>query len=514
MRSGSLRHISRRSPLALTLAATFAVSATAAGCRSAAKVKVAEALTAANREEDFRRQVPPSGPPPQLHLPKAQEKLLSNGLQVVLSPRPGRPLATARLVVRSGSAEDPPQQEGLALFVGEMLRHGTQKRTAEQIAQEIEDLGTSIEGDVNDDLLTLSVTALAENFDKAFDIFADVALHPDFLPKEIEWLRKQRLGNLDEAEGQAGYVATRTFRRALYGSHPYGHPTLGSRASVAKLGRDDMLAFYGRHFQPGNAALVLAGDLTLEQAEKLAERGFGLWAGRAKGLPAPPVPRAGPPQVLLVDRPGATQSALVVGALGTVRKDTDHEALAVLNTILGGSFNSRINMNLREDKAYTYGAYSRFPAARARGTFEVHTRVRTDVTAAALREIFAEVSRIGASDVSEEELGDAKRMLVRSLPGMFQSIEDVAGQFGSLWAHDLPLDELNRFRERVAKVTAGDVRRLAQQYLDPASLVVSVVGDAAAVRADLEALQRGAVVLVAADEPTVSKPAPKSAAGR
>ena len=466
----------------------------AVSCRAPAPpVQVAPAAPPV--AEDFRAQVPASVPAAPLHLPEVRRRLMANGLQVLVTPKPGLPLVAAQLVVRSGSAQDPEDLPGLASFVAAMLRSGTHKRSAHAIAEQTENLGTSIDVSVDEDAMVVGFVCLREHFAELFDILADVCLHPRFAPDEVERKRRQLLGQIRQDEDEPTAAAASVFRRALYGHHPYAHPVLGDKAAAARIGRADLVGHWRTHVQPGNAALVFTGDLSEEQGWAAAQRGFGLWHGSARAQAAVADPQGAAPDLRLVDRPASTQSTLLVGVLGAHRQDPDFYPLIVLNSILGGSFNSRINMNLREDKGYTYGAFSHFRFPRSRGHFEVHTRVRSDVTAAALKEILAEVEGMRQRDASAGELADAKNRYVLSIPSSLQTVGSLAGQVTSLYVHDLPLDELAHLPERIGRVTVEDVRRLAHQILDPAQLQVVVVGDGASIRPALEQLGRGPVKL-------------------
>ena len=460
---------------------------------------------AAKPSDTWRNDVPKAGPQPALHAPVPQKQTLSNGLTVLTHEKSGLPLLTAQVVIRSGSAQDPPKLPGLASFTAEMLRAGTLKRTAEAISKEVESRGTSIDIETDEDAITISVTALKENFDAVFEVVADVVQHARFVPEEVERTRRQRLESIRLSQDAPAYVANYVFRQALYGSHPYGHAPLGTREAIEKIKHHDLFGFYTHFFQPSNAGVVVVGDLPAAAAVKLVENRLGLWKGATEAQKAPPVPEPGKSEVLLVDRPDAPQSQLVLGMLAASRSDPDYYTLGVLNSILGGAFNSRINMNLREDKGYTYGARSYFDFMRGRGPFFVQTGVRTDATAPAIREVLREIDGIRQADVSDEELNNAKNRYILSLPGLFQGVDGISDNIATLFVYDLPLDNLQKIPEHVSAISKADVRRVAQKFLDPGQLIIVVNGDKAKIGESLDGLQRGAVRQTNAEGKTLSQ---------
>ena len=303
-----------------------------------------------------------------------------------------------------------------------MLDEGTSSRNALQLADDVAQIGATLETASTMDFSRVQVRALRRNAPAALNILADVVLHPTFPQDEVERQRGQRLSQLTEERQNPDSVAAKVMAAALYGSkHPYGYVELGTEPSVQRMTRADMQAFWKANFVPNNAALIVAGDIGVDELRKLAQAAFGEWQpGTAEtlALGAPETTKA---KVVVVDKPDAAQTALRVASIGVPRATPDYAALEVMNASLGGLFSSRINMNLREEHGYTYGAGSVFRYRRAAGPFFIFTGVRTDVTGPAVKEIFKEVDRMIATPLTADELGLARDSIVRSLPGQFET---------------------------------------------------------------------------------------------
>lgn len=474
--------------LVLVVAAVLAACAGGKPAPAPTPAPPAPAATTA----DFRATPPPLGPTPSIEVPVPARRELANGLTVLVVPRRDLPLLSARVVFKSGSATDPEALPGVAGFVGDLLRSGTKTRKAQAIADLVETQGSQLAVDVDEDSLIVGASALAANFAPVFDVVAEVVQASTFPPEEIERARKRRLAALAEEVDDPESLAARVTRAVVFGKHPYGHTTLGDEQSVTKIARADLVAWAERHLRPANAAVVLVGDIDPEQAFAEVEKRFGGWKGAPGANPAPPVPKPQPPDVVLVPKPDAPQSQVRLAELGIARVATpDYFATLVMNYILGGMFNSRINMNLREAKGYTYGAYSYFDPARAPGIFVVGAGVRTDVTASALKEALAEIDGIRDRDVTDDELTSAKNAYSLSLPARFQTIGGIASMNGIIYVYDLPLDYYRQLPGRIQAVSKDDVRRAAMEHVIPDQLSIIVVGDPL-VRQGLEGLQRGA----------------------
>jgi zinc protease len=317
-------------------------------------------------------------------------------------------------------------------------------------------------------------------------------LHPTFPEAEVDRLRRSRDGSLEAARQNPSMVATSTATLALYGpAHPYAYNELGTPASVNATTRDDLVAFWRRTFVPGHAALVVASPLTEVELRPVVEQAFGAWAARPVSPVALPAPKPTDARVIVVDMPGAPQTQVLVSTIGAARSAPDRAAIEVMNTALGGLFSSRINLNLREARGYTYGAGSQFLLRKTPGPFWVSSAVRTDVTAPAVTEILKEIRGMADRPMTTAELAMAKDAIVRALPSDFETSGGAVGTLSDLFVFDLGLDYHSRLPEAIAAVTAASAQAAATQYLDPSRLVVVAVGDRATIEGPLARLNLG-----------------------
>jgi len=426
--------------------------------------------------------------------PIPTRELLPNGLALVTLPRPLVPMVNLTFVIKSGAAQDPATLPGLAGLMAEMLQSGTPSHNAEQIADALENRGAALQVHTDQDAIFISTTVLSEHALPVLEILTDLVLHPSFAQAELERARRRRLAALAEEEDDPARQASRAFRAALYGKHPYGHTALGTEAALLRIQPADLQAFHTQQVHPKNCTLILVGDLDSTGIQAAARATLLVWL--ASGAPTLPPAAAmdAPPHVVMVDRPGAPQSELRVGHLGRARLDPDYMSVYVMNAILGGLFNSRVNMNLREDKGYTYGAFSAFQMWRSRGVFGVGAAVETRNTLPAIREILKEIERMRNTDVSLEELTLAQSGYALALPGYFEDLDAIAEMAAGLVVYDLPLDYYRKVADQVRAVTVADVRHAAERYLTPEALSIVVVGDAVNVAPGLADLNRGPVL--------------------
>jgi zinc protease len=344
------------------------------------------------------------------------------------------------------------------------------------------------------DATTLAVRSLSKNFAGTVDLLADVTLRPSFPAQEIERQRASRLATLVQQRDNPGQVAAQVTASALYGpKHPYGYSEIGTEAALKGMSRADMESFWKQNFVPNNAALVVAGDISMTELKALAEKAFGGWQRGTPAQPALGAPGTTPARVVIVDKPGSPQTQLRVASIGAQRSSPDFRPMQVMNLALGGLFSSRINMNLREQHGYTYGASSQFSFRRSAGPFQIASGVRTDVTAAAVDEIFKEVRGMVDKPVSAEELQKAKDSLSNSLPGAFESSANAVGNFSNVFIYNLGLDYYTRYAEQVNAVTTDQALAVSKKYLVPANMVVVAVGDRAKIEPELRKLNLGAV---------------------
>lgn len=441
----------------------------------------------------FDRTTPPAlGPLGQLTLPPVTRRQLDNGLELLVVEHHELPLVDMILVVKTGSEGDPANKAGVATLTASMLDEGAGRRSSLDIADQEAFLGVQIGTGSGWDQSTVTLHAPVAVLDSAMALFADVALRPTFPAGDLERLRKERLTELLQLKDRAPQIADRAYAAILYGErHPYGRPLTGTEASTRAITRADVRRFYQAYYRPNNATLIVVGDVTAADVEQRVRTLFGGWA---RGT-VPSTQFAEPPAglataIYLIDKPGAPQSSVRIGSIGVPRSTDDYFAILVMNTILGGSFTSRLNSNLRETHGYTYGAGSGFSMRRSAGPFTARAEVVGAKSDSSLIEFMKELRAI-REDVPATELEKAKRYLQLQLPGEFETTGDIASQLIPVVVHGLPLDYYNSYVQRIEEVSAADVRRVAERYVDPTKFAVVVVGDRKAIEAGLRALNIG-----------------------
>ena len=447
-----------------------------------------------NAQEDWRLKMPGPGPVKPLTLSTPETATLPNGLTLILSERRGLPIVAANLVLKTGSDANPLDKPGLANFVAAMLDEGTSGKNALQIADEVAQLGASLGTSSSMDSMTVSARSLSKNFGATLGVVADVALRPSFPAEEVERQRAQRVGQLLQQRDNPGQVAAQVTAAALYGpQHPYGFSEVGTEASVKAMTRADMEAFWKQNFVPNNAALIVAGDISMAELRGLAEKAFGAWSRGTPAQPSLAAPMTTLARVVIVDKPGSPQTQVRVAGIGAPRSSPDFRPIQVMNLALGGLFSSRINMNLREEHGYTYGASSQFSFRRAAGPFQIASGIRTDVTAPAVAEIFKEVKGMVEKPMTAEELQKAKDALANSLPGAFESSANAVNNFSNVFIYNLGLDYYTSYAAQVQAVTNDQALAVSKKYLVPESLVVVAVGDRKVIEPELQKLALGAI---------------------
>jgi len=453
-----------------------------------------------NADEPWRAQPPKAGPTRAPRLPVPQSFKLPNGLTVILDERRNMPIVSAALVLRTGSDANPLDKPGLANFTATMLDEGTSTRNALQLADDVAQIGATLGTESTMDYSLAQLHALSRNSSKAFELLADIVRYPTFPQAEVDRQRGERLSQLTEDRQKPGAIASKVTSAVLYGQlHPYGYVELGTEPSVRAMTRDDMQAFWRTNFVPNNAALIVAGDIGADELRRIAQSQFGSWQ---PGRPTSPVfgaPQTTASRLVLVDKPGAPQTALRVASVGVPRSTTDYPALEVMNMALGGLFSSRINMNLREEHGYTYGAGSVFRYRHGPGPFLVYTSVRTDVTGAAAGEIFKEIDRMISTPLAPDELTLARDSLVRSLPGQFETSMQVLASLASTYVYDLGLDYYRKLPMQFEAVTAAAAQDAARRHLVRDRMVVIAVGDRAQIEPQFRDIGLGAPELRDAD---------------
>lgn len=441
---------------------------------------------------------PSPGRPRPYHFPTIERTRLRNGLTVAVVHVPGRPLVSADLVVRAGVAEEPPETAGAFALAARALTEGTERRDAVALAEAAERLGATLATEAGWDALSAGVDVPAERLPAALELLAEVVREPAFPAAEVERLREERLNDLLQARADPRRRADDAFAATIYAPEsPYHRPAGGDRPTVERLVQAAVRAVYRRVLDPGRMALVVAGDLAGLDVAGLAERCFGDWSGAPEEVvpPAPIVVRSGVlgRRVRVVDRPESVQTEIRIGHLGISRRAPDFHAVTVMAMILGGLFNSRLNMKLREERGYTYGAFAGFDVRRAEGPFVARAAVATAVTVPAVLDMLAELERMRSGPVRPEELAAARDYLVGVFPLRFETPGPIAGAVAGLHVHELPDEELTHYREKIEAVGVPDVERAARERLDLERLAIVLVGDAGAFLSDLEAAGLGPV---------------------
>lgn len=448
---------------------------------------------ALNADEAWRNQRPASGKATPLTLPAGKRFTLANGLTVVHIAKPGLPLVSANLVVRAGQLANPPDRPGLASFTAAMLQEGTASRSSQQLADRIADLGASLSSSAAAEEARISLNSLKANFAQGLAVVADMARNPAFSAAEVERLKGSRLGSLAQQREQPSALAHVVSHQALYGEvHPLSSSALGTEASIKGTDSAALRQFWQTHYRPDQAALVVAGDVTAKELRQLAEELFGAWARPATPavLVHPVQPASTKSRTVLVDKPGAPQTALAMVSMGPRAANPMAQSVDVMNDALGGLFTSRINTQLREVKGYTYGIGSGYAMGQVIGQFSMRGSVRTDATGAALIDIFKEIDGIRAKPMGPAELSRVRNSQLLALPGLFDTNRGVAQAYAQDWVRGLPSDSIVKLPGKLAAVSAASALKAAQTYLDSNALIVIAVGDQAAVLPQLESWGR------------------------
>jgi len=442
----------------------------------------------------WRKTVPVAGPESAFHLPVPKTFALKNGMKVYLLEDHSLPVFSASVVTHAGSEADSAAKAGLASFTARLLTEGTTSRSATVLADQAEQIGTSLNAAADMDSASASLGALSNNTEAGLDLLSDVVEHPAFAPEEIERVRKQRLVAITQESDQPVAAVLRVGFRTLYGDQPYGFRPIGTTESVKAISPEDIGGFWKQHYGPSNAALLFAGDVTESEARRLAEQHFAGWTGAASSVavvPAAPAPPA--LKIVIVDKPGAPQTALFAFGLGLPRTTPDYPAVAIMNSVLGGLFASRINMNLREEHGYTYGAQSGFFFYREGGPFYAGGLIRADATGPAAKQLMLELNRIRTDPPTPAELKLAKESQLHSLPGEFETASASLGGLRQIFTYGFPLDYYATLPEKFKAVTPESVKRVAETDVHPDHLILMAVGDRAKIEPGLKELNLGPI---------------------
>jgi zinc protease len=444
-----------------------------------------------------RTKLPAPGPSPSFRAPEVERTTLSNGVQVVFLPHRELPLVQADLVFRAGAACEAADRSGLCDLAASMHLEGTKRRDKFAFQSALAALGTNLWCRTNEDRTLFSMQCLESRLDESMELLAEAILEPAFPAEEFGDLQERRLVDIRRRADQPYAISAMAVRRVLFGeSHPYGRPVDGTAESVGAIGLDDVRRFSAEHFQPANAVLVVVGDTSLDEIRQVFERRFRGWTG---GAPTPAaIPEPAPPRgrtVYLIDKPGDSQSTIAIVQLGLPRSDPDWEKAYVANRMYGGAFSSRLNLNLREDKGYTYGARGTLAENVARGAFSSSARVQTEVTAPALVEFMKELTDAGGKrPFTEEELGFAKESILLGYPRDFETVGQLAGALDDQIVWGLPDDAFARYPEKIAAVDVAAANAAAKRLFRPDDVAIVVVGDLAKIEEPVRALGLGPVV--------------------
>ncbi|MFL6230763.1 MAG: M16 family metallopeptidase [Pyrinomonadaceae bacterium] len=469
---------------------------------------VADSLAAGNAkakhnpiEETAQANLPTPKADPKLTLPRIQRRKLSNGLEVLIVEQHELPVVNMNLVIKSGAAADPMDRSGIASLTADMLDEGTKTRNSLDISNQLSSIGARLNTGASWDSSNVNLLTLTRHLDAALDIFSDVLLNPAFADNDLKRLRGTRLVGLRQQRDNANSIASNVYASLLYGpNHPYGRTLTGDEKSIGALTAQDVQGFYQTYYRPNNSALIVAGDVTPDSVVPKLERALGAW--KSGTVPAAnvgaPAQTIGKTAIYLVDRPGAAQSVIQIGQVGVARATPDYFPLLVMNSILGGAFVSRVNLNLREDKGYTYGARTSFDFRRGEGPFTASAGVQTAVTKESVVEFVRELRGIrGAVPVTQKELDYQKQAIIRGFPRGFETPQQIAGRLSTIVLYGLPDDYFNSYIPRVEAVTLADVQRVATKYLDPAHMAILVVGDRKSIEPGLRSLADiGAITLL------------------
>ena len=435
-----------------------------------------------NLQQDFLRQPPAPLPPRPLKLPTAYETRLPNGLGVVVVEDLRLPLVSYRLALRTGDAHDPAELPGLMDMLTGLITEGTQSRTSREIADEVARLGATLQAGANSDYTTIAASSLSIFSDEILELMADVALRPVFPENEVGLAKQNTKESLKQQRAQPSFLASEMVARVMFGEHPYS-VTAPTPESIDATTRDRLVEFHRSNFVANNSVLIVAGNVRQDSLLRQIESLFGAWRqGAVLSDDFPHPPRRTARSAYVVDRPGSAQANIVIANAGITRTSPDYFPMLVMHTVLGANASSRLFMNLREEKGYTYGAYSSLDARRTAGTFRATAEVRTPVTGESLKEFFYELDRIRNEPVSEKEIADAKSYLTGVFPIRLETQEGLIDQLVQIKMFGLADDYLEIYRNRIQAVTIEQIQDVSRKYVKTEEAAIVIVGDGSRLR--------------------------------
>jgi zinc protease len=441
--------------------------------------------------------------------PSYEKRVLANGLTVYAMEFHEQPIVAIRLMIKAGAERDPANLAGVAAFTADLLNKGTQKRSATEIAETIDQVGGTLEASSDMESTNITAGVLTDSLNVAFDLMNDIVMNPAFAPQELARAQQQATSNLFANLQDANFLADASFNRIVYGSHPYGHLETGTPASIPKIRRDDLVKFHDTYYAPNISALAIVGDLSTADAFKLAEQWFGSWAKKdVAAAENPPPPQLEGRRIVAIDKPDAVQTEIRVGHTTVGRKDSDYFNVLVASYILGGSGSGLLYQSLRVERGLTYGAYTTIVPRRGPGLFESTTNTRTPKTAETLNLIFDQLQKFRSAEVPAEELQNAKSYLIGTFPLSIEVPNSLANRLTTVFLYDLGDDYLKTFRDRLADVSAADVLRVAREKISAENTAVVLVGKADDFKSQLEPLGKLDIIPLEKldlDSPTLRK---------
>lgn len=445
-----------------------------------------------------RSVIPMPGKPPALRVPAWTKSTLTNGAELIVSEKHDLPLVAFAITFQGGSYQaEGASRRGMASLTAAMMNEGTKTRDGEALSNALQLLGSSLNINIGGESGSIGFQSTTGKFPQMLDILADVLVNPSFPPQALERLRAQRLVALTQAKDQPAAIASRVFPRILYGTaHPFGQNV--TEESLKAITRDDVVAFHKAYFQPLHGLVTVVGDVNSTAVKATIEKALAMWprGGEPAKFAYPALPSSHPATIFLVDKPGAAQSTFAIGNPGPPRSTPDYYALQVMNTMLGGMFQSRLNANIREDKGYSYGVSSSFAYGKGPGAFRSGGDMVSAKSDAALVEFMKELRGIvGSRPITDQELATAKDSLIQRLPGTFASVQSINNAIVTLWTQGLPDDYYQQYAARIAEIHKEDVLRVAKQYIDLDHLTIVIVGDRASIEAPLKATGLAPIVL-------------------
>lgn len=475
-----------------------------------AMVITLSSLAALAQQPLDRTKIPEPGKSPVLSVPAWTKTQLANGATLIVSERHNLPLVSFTITFLGGANQfEPANRKGVAAMTASMLSEGTTTKTGDQISDALQMLGTGVGGGVGGEEGSIGFVSTTTNFEPTLAILADMMLNPVFPQEALERLRGRTLVSLTQAKDQPTVVGAQVFAKVLYGdAHPYGQRV--TETSVKAITRDDIVAFQKAYYQPGRAIITVVGDVTAAKVKSALDKSLAGWAkgGDKPSFNYPQLPQLQPAKIYLVDKPGSAQAVVNIGLPGPPRNTPDYFALQVLNTILGGQFQSRLNANIREQKGYSYGVSSNFNYGKGPGAFRAGGSIFIAKTDAALIEFMKELQGIvGAKPITDEELKTAKDSLIQGLPQRFASVSAINNAITGLAVQNLPDNYYQTFASKVSAVTKADLLRVAKRYIDLGHLAIVIVGDRATVEAALKATNIAPITLLDIEGNPIGAPA-------